>query len=195
MKTVLNRARGAKPPAKIFWYHGSTRILDQGLWHADNDDEDSEGDNDDGHDDGHDGDDFRGDDGEESIFWFHLYSIQEFARNWFEFNFWYLLNVFRSILSLVLFPYIVRLGGINVKFELHFPVCSKIRVPLCSILIQNSASPDANQPTSALHWYWKYQNVQQYLKKYSFCLLLLQTTHQSPSPLPHCWTTIKKWNI
>ena len=38
MKTVLNRARGAKPPAKIFWYHGSTRILDQGLWLADNDD-------------------------------------------------------------------------------------------------------------------------------------------------------------
>ena len=55
-------------------------------------------------------------------------------------------------------------GGINVKFGLHFPVCSKIRVPLCSILIQNSASPDANQPTSALHQCWKYQNVKQYLK-------------------------------
>ena len=81
MKTVFDRARGAKPPAKIFWYHGSTRILDQGLWHADNDD----GDNDDGPDDGHDGDDLRGDDGEESIFGFTCLqskNLQGIDLNW-----------------------------------------------------------------------------------------------------------------
>ena len=46
MITVLHRARGAKPPAKIFWYHGSTRILDQGLWQAHNDDDDFDYDHD-----------------------------------------------------------------------------------------------------------------------------------------------------